>query len=530
MRSAAKEFGPRSREADVQALRVGHARFQRLLESNMVGVAVAGATGAVSEANDYFLDLVGFTRPELVAGRVRWADVTPPEHLPADENALAELRAGGVCTPYEKEFLRRDGTLVPVLISDAMLDGPREQILKIVLDLTERRRAEDALRQSEERFRHIFQDGPLGMAVFDAQGRFLQANRALCRMLGTAERELLTRTVAGVTHPDDVEADAAQLRRLVAGELASYATERQLVRKDGKVRWARVTTSFLPPSGAGRACGIQLVEDVTLRRRAEAAEKERNDLRDAVRALDRVLGVVGHELRTPLAATRAMTELLLSDDVRTGPDGRRLLQAANDEIVRMGAMVNDLLEVARLNSGTARWNWSDASVARACREAADSVRPLVDPRAVTLDVTAEPEDLSLAGDGDAVRRLVLNLLTNAHKHTRAGSIRVRAARHRERDVDYVRIEVSDTGNGIAPEITAKLGDAFVLNSGIVGDDYVKGSGLGLAICRGIVAAHGGRMSVASTPGKGTVVTVLLRTDLPAPAAGGGEVRITVEAA
>jgi signal transduction histidine kinase len=223
-----------------------------------------------------------------------------------------------------------------------------------------------------------------------------------------------------------------------------------------------------------------------------------------------------------------MTELLLIPDVSHGEDARRLLQSAHDEIVKMGAMVNDLLEVARLNSGTAKWNWTNVPVARACQEAIESIHPLVDSDRVKLSVHADPPDLSITGDAEAVRRLVLNLLSNAHKNTRCGSIRVTAARHQECDEKYVRIEVADTGDGITPDVTAKLGDAFVLNSGIIGDDYVKGSGLGLAICKGIVAAHGGRMSVASAPGRGTTITVLLRADLSAPADEGGDVRIIVE--
>jgi PAS domain S-box-containing protein len=622
------------------------------------------------------------------------------------------------------------------------------------------------------------------MAVFDADNRFVEVNRAFCKMLGMSDRELMSRTVADVTHPDDLETDLPAVRRLLAGELPSYSIEKRFLRKDGEARWGRITTSFLRTSASGRRCGLKLVEDVTLRKlaeerlrrseaqlaeaqrlahmgswhwdvttnaitwsdeqyriygmnpgeispnlqqflehvhpddrsrvkalleqshrerrpldyelrivqrdgtvrmlhsrgdvvtnaagevvaihgtshditdrvqaeeamriserryrsvvaaasdlvwvadpqgkmtvdvpgwreitgqteaeslgwgwvdavhpddrdhlvtvwahslatqnpheqefrlrtkdgsyrhvicravpvfdqegcvaewvgtitdvtdrkRAEVAERERNDLRNAVRALDRVLGVVGHELRTPLAATRAMTELLLMQDASQGDEATRLLQSAHDEIVKMGAMVNDLLEVARLNSGTAKWNWTKVPVARACREAIESVRPLVDPAQVELSVRTDPQDLCITGDAEAVRRLVLNLLTNAHKNTRAGSIRVAAERHRERGLDYVRIEVADTGNGISPEVTAKLGEAFVLNSGIIGDDYVKGSGLGLAICKGIVAAHGGRMSVASAPGRGTTVTVLLRADLAAPASDGREVRITVESA
>jgi signal transduction histidine kinase len=113
-------------------------------------------------------------------------------------------------------------------------------------------------------------------------------------------------------------------------------------------------------------------------------------------------------------------------------------------------------------------------------------------------------------------------VSNASKFTPDGSIRVRAAACEDgaTAARLVRVEVSDTGRGIAPAIAERLGEAFALNSGVVGESYVKGSGLGLAICRGIVSAHGGTTSVASTPGKGTTVTVLLRADLPGPVADG----------
>ncbi|WP_020507047.1 diguanylate cyclase [Lamprocystis purpurea] len=128
------------------AARAAQARYQGLVNANVIGVALGTASGEILEANDYYLDLVGYTHLDLAEGTVSWRDVTPPEWLPADEQALAELHARGTCTPYEKEYLRRDGSRTQVLIVDALLPGNQGHILCLALDVAERKRMEQELR------------------------------------------------------------------------------------------------------------------------------------------------------------------------------------------------------------------------------------------------------------------------------------------------------------------------------------------------------------------------------------------------
>ncbi len=261
------------------------------------------------------------------------------------------------------------------------------------------------------------------------------------------------------------------------------------------------------------------------RKRAEIAERERKTLQEAVQAMEQVLGVVGHELRTPLAALRATSEFLLTEDARETDEWDVFLRSINDEVIRMTNMVNDLLEAARLNSGTAQWNWSRVRLEEVCQAAVDQIRPLVDPGKIHLESLVEPSTLTMMGDEDAIRRLVLNLLSNAHKHTKEGSIRVVARVVDEAEGDVVEIEIQDTGEGIRPEIADQLGTAFALNAGIAGAKYVEGTGLGMFICKGIVAAHGGTMAIRSATGKGTTVTVRLRAALTDPVSVADDLRI-----
>jgi PAS domain S-box-containing protein len=136
-----------------EALRLENERFLRFTNSNIVGVAIAEADGRIALANDYYLNILGVTREDFLAGKVDWRRFTPPDWLPADEKALRQLSERGICEPYEKEYIRADGTRIPVYIADALLPGPEGQIAAFILDITERKRAEQALQQVTEDLR-----------------------------------------------------------------------------------------------------------------------------------------------------------------------------------------------------------------------------------------------------------------------------------------------------------------------------------------------------------------------------------------
>ena len=152
------ERDSRNLKRAAEASRQANERFRRFVDSNIIGVVVATPSGSLIEANDYYLRLVGYTREEFDIGLVDWRAITPPEWIPADERWIGELRQSGKSASYERNTSQGDGTRVTVLLSDAMLPGNEEHIAAFVLDITERKKAEEALRESEERFR-IMADG-----------------------------------------------------------------------------------------------------------------------------------------------------------------------------------------------------------------------------------------------------------------------------------------------------------------------------------------------------------------------------------
>jgi PAS domain S-box-containing protein len=140
-----------------ETLRLANERFKHYVNANIVGIILATPSGSIVDANDYYLHMLGYTREEFEQGKVNWRTLTPPEWLHTDEHALEELRSRGKCTPYEKEYIRKDGTRVAVLISDAMLPGPQEQIAAFILDITERKRVKDALLRVNQKLNVISQ-------------------------------------------------------------------------------------------------------------------------------------------------------------------------------------------------------------------------------------------------------------------------------------------------------------------------------------------------------------------------------------
>jgi PAS domain S-box-containing protein len=138
------------------------ARIRRLVEANIIGIVIWNLEGRILEANDAFLRMVGYGREDLVSGRVRWREVTPDQWRAADVQALAELAATGICEPFEKEYFRKDGSRVPVLVGAALLEGRRDEGVAFVLDLTERKRAEDALHQAQMELAHVTRVATLG--------------------------------------------------------------------------------------------------------------------------------------------------------------------------------------------------------------------------------------------------------------------------------------------------------------------------------------------------------------------------------
>jgi len=207
----------RARREAEEALRASNDRFSRLTSSGIVAILFGDVTGEILEANDAFLQMVGYSRDDLVAGELRWSDLTPPEWKAATDRGLEELRTRGVATPYEKEFVRKDGSRVPILIGIAMLGGSRT--LGFMVDLTSQKRTERALELSEEQLRQAQKMEAVGRLAGGVAHDF---NNVLSVILGYAEMLLVD-----LKPGDPTRGDIEEMRR--AGERAADLTRQLLM-------------------------------------------------------------------------------------------------------------------------------------------------------------------------------------------------------------------------------------------------------------------------------------------------------------
>jgi|GEM_PF-2471701 len=371
-------------------------------------------------------------------------------------------------------------------------------------------------RQTHENLQAIFDAFPLAIFTLNEHGRVGLWNTAAERLFGWSAIEVHNKPFPAI--PEEEWSNYLKLRdSMLEGKPLRDVQVRQLC-KDGRIIDVTLTTATLHDEAGKFTDTMVIVTDITELKRTRNIERERDSLRTRAAAMEEVLGVVGHELRTPLASLQAITEVLLTEKLADQEEQARLLKAIHEETIRLSGMVTNMLEAARIGSGNARWQWSVVDVGILCRETLEVIRPLVNTDRIALISNTPAGRFIMKGDEDAIRRLLINLVTNAHKHTRDGRIEIQARSMYDEQGRWMVLTVTDTGRGISPAVACGLGRAFALNEGTIAHrDMKAGAGLGLAICRGIVAAHGGRLAVASTPGKGTVFTIALRSDLSEPA-------------
>ncbi|HEX8312232.1 MAG TPA: PAS domain-containing protein, partial [Chthoniobacteraceae bacterium] len=209
-----------------EALRRSEIRTRGLVEANIIGVISADIYGNVREANDEFLRITGFTRHELTGGLVRWDQITPAEHLLKDEHAIAEAQLHGFCQPYRKDYIHRNGHRVPVLIGFALLGEERDEAIAFILDLTAQKGVEDALRQSEERYRSLVAATSSIVWTSGPTGEFVEPQEAWEAYTGQSWEEQRGTGWLAMIHESDRERLRAQWQEAVASSTRWFGAGR----------------------------------------------------------------------------------------------------------------------------------------------------------------------------------------------------------------------------------------------------------------------------------------------------------------
>ncbi|GAB4234453.1 MAG: hypothetical protein Kow00121_62230 [Elainellaceae cyanobacterium] len=256
------------------ALRESEARFHRLAETTLIGFLAWSLDGKILDANDAFLRLVGYSREELEAGQLRWDTMTPSGYQQADQDAIAELKRLGSNTPFEKEFIRKDGTRVPVLLGSTFLEQSRQEGVSFVLDLTERKQVQDALRESEERYRLLAEALPQLIWTTDAIGQVEYCNPYWYRYTGLTPEQTLGVAWRIALQPDDLR--QLWLRWQQARQTGeSFTIECRIRAADGQYRWFLASVGPVQSGEGAVTRWVGTAIDIEMSKRAES---ERNQL------------------------------------------------------------------------------------------------------------------------------------------------------------------------------------------------------------------------------------------------------------
>lgn len=361
-----------------------------------------------------------------------------------------------------------------------------------------------ALEASEQNFRQIFEDAPIGMAVIGLDERFRQVNSTFCEMLGYTEEELAGRTPLEITHRDDVE----ESKRLALAMLTTQehdCLEKRYVRKNGDVLWASRTGCMIRDEIGNPRHFLIMVEDISERIRFENELRATKDEADrANRAKSEFLSRMSHELRTPLNAILGFGQLL----ERQGPSDTqrshiRHIRTAGRHLLDL---INEVLDISRIETGRLQLSLESVCVKDAIAEALELMRPVAASYSVDLIVRDNGATSSyVLADRQRLKQVLLNLLTNGVKYTPPrGKVVIS---DQVKNDKTVRLEISDNGPGIAPD---KLNRVFTPFDRLGAEQStVEGTGLGLSLCQRLVHAMQGTIGVQSVPGQGSTFWVEL---------------------
>lgn len=473
--------------------------FGDIMMQSMPGILyLYDAQGRFLRWNRTFETVSGYSAGEIA--RMHPTDFFPEAARKTVQSRIDEVFASG-SSSVEADFKAKNGSLIPYSFSGRRVDFQgKECLVGVGIDIAELVRAQAGLAESDANYRKLFEYAPEGILIADSESRYLDANPAICRMLGYAREELITMGAQDIIQPEEERQIETALTAIHAK--SHYNREWRFRRKDGSLFEAEVTATQMPD---GKLMG--LVRDISERKRAEAEREMRERAEAADHIKSAFLATMSHELRTPLNSIVGFTGILLQGLAGPlNPEQDKQLDMVRTSARHLLALVNDVLDISKIEAGQLEVERAPFDVRTAIETAAALVGPQAAAKGLELRLEIASDLGPVTGDARRFGQILLNLLSNAVKFTDRGGITLSADAG-----ERVRIRISDSGIGIRAEDIPLLFQPFrQIESGLARTH--DGTGLGLAICRRLAELMGGGIEVESEWGKGSVFTITLPQD------------------
>ncbi|CAA7617935.1 Sensor protein barA [Candidatus Terasakiella magnetica] len=472
-------------------------RLRHILENSPAGVSINTEDGHPIFSNRRLAEMLGAT-PEDLARRntaTFWLKASDRQDF------IGHLRRDGLVRDYQSQFVRDDGTPITVLLASALTEfADGRYLVTWAYDITERQKAEDAVRFAGAEQQAIFEAATVGIAFLKNRA-IVRGNPQLDRLFGYEPGEQVGQSTR-IWFADDASfADVGEAYgALSRGEV--HQREQEYVRKDGSRFWCRISGSAIDPSDLSRGA-VWMLEDVTeARAAAEALARAKDVAEDAAKTKSDFLANMSHEIRTPMNAIIGMAHLALKTELN--PRQRDYVKKIQQSGQHLLGIINDVLDFSKIEAGKLEVEVSEVHLDKVLENVGNLISDKASAKGLELLFDIGPGvPLDLMGDSLRLGQVLINYANNAVKFTEEGEIVVAVRLIEDFGSDVMlRFEVKDTGIGLTEEQKGRLFQSFQQADTSTTRKF-GGTGLGLAISKKLADLMGGMVGVDSVPGKGS---------------------------
>jgi PAS domain S-box-containing protein len=489
-------------------LRESEERFRMLYENAKIGLYRTTINGKILMANKQLVKMLGYSSFEILAEKNLEEAGFEPSYQRKD--FLEKIEKDGEINNFESVWVRRDNKLFFVSESAKAIRDNKNTILYIdgvVEDITERKDAEHKLQESEKRFRAIFDQSPIAIALVNKNGHLDISNLNLSKMIGYSSDELSKMKFTDFTFPEDIDKDMNQFNELIEGKISKYSMEKRFIHKNGNLVWINLFVTMLNDGNGVSYEILGMAEDITERKRAESElieAKEKAEQSDKLKS--EFLSQISHEIRTPLNAILGNADYLdnlfsdkMDDEARECFTG---IQLGSERIVRT---IDLILNISELKTSGYKPDFSKVDLNLNILKKMYQLHLLAaEQKGLKLIYRCELKESRVVIDEYSVTQIFIHLIDNAIKYTALGKVEIHLSKNK---TGNIMVEVIDSGIGISEEFLSRIFEPFSQEAQGYSRNF-EGNGLGLSLIKNYCDINNLKIEVESKKNIGSTFRII----------------------